>query len=405
MKWIKVQVPDDFDSGESMLHIVDGRAFAEGARGTPEYDRIGDPFRPTYQDVLDHGHVGLIDFMGSDTAIAEAARVSYAGGGTKKVSSDAGLIRYLLRHKHTTPFEMCEVKFHIKAPIFVFRQWHRHRTASINEMSARYSILDNEMYIPDREHAAAQATANKQGRDGLLSEEDYLAVGAAMEQLQNDAYETYRYLLGSEVKTVDGFEHTVRYNPPDAIQHRKLIMDESALNAIKKERDMRHARGEAWTPTEADIEARKRMFYEANALAVTTPEYPGLARELARAVLPVATYSQMYWKTNLWNLFNFLRLRQDAHAQYEIRVYADAMYNMIQPLFPQACAAYEDYIRHSMSFSKQDQMLLGAALNMAGSHAFVKDYGKKLGMSQREVDDFIAKLTMIRSMAHEDHEK
>lgn len=271
---------------------------------------------------------------------------------------------------------------------------------SINEMSARYSVLDNEMYMPAHAQAAPQSGTNKQGRaDGLLTENDYIAVGAAMEEAYDQAYSTYQYLLGFEMQLVDGTEHEVRFNPPDAINNRKLFVETSAMNSILAERKKRAEKGEEWTPTEEEIEARKRQFYTANGLAVTSPEYPGLTRELARAVLPVATYSQMYWKTNLRNLLGFLKLRQDAHAQYEIRVYAQAMYEQVKDLYPLAIEAYDDYVLNAKTFSKQDLRLLalllqeGWALHPKGNEARFENIRLlarvEYGMSVREIDDLI----------------
>jgi thymidylate synthase (FAD) len=219
--------------------------------------------------VLDHGLVRVIDYMGDDSAIVQAARVSY-GAGTKHVQNDEGLIRYLMRHWHSTPFEMCEIKLHIKLPVFVARQWIRHRTANVNEYSARYSILDREFYIPEPSQLAAQSVINNQGRGEVLQGEEAARV---LEILKSDAarsYDNYEAMLSQE--------------------------------------------GQA-----------------------------GLARELARMNLPMNIYTQWYWKTDLHNLFHFLRLRADAHAQYEIRVYAEQMARITADWVPLAYAAFEDY--------------------------------------------------------------
>ncbi len=223
----------------------------------------------TAHEVLDHGLVRVIDYMGDDAAITQAARVSY-GRGTKAVQNDEGLIRYLMRHWHSTPFEMCEVKFHIKLPVFVARQWIRHRTANVNEYSARYSILDREFYIPAPEHLAAQSTVNNQGRGELLEGEEAARV---LEILRDDAMRSY-----------DHYE------------------------------DMLSQEGQK-----------------------------GLARELARMNLPANVYTQWYWKVDLHNLFHFLRLRADAHAQYEIRAYAETMCGIVKDWVPLAYGAFEDY--------------------------------------------------------------
>ncbi len=223
-------------------------------------------------EVLDHGLVRVIDYMGDDAAICQAARVSY-GRGTKAVSDDRGLIRYLMRHWHSTPFEMCEVKFHVKLPVFVARQWIRHRTANVNEYSARYSILDREFYIPSPDQLAAQSVVNNQGRGQVLE--------------------------GAEAARVLD------------------ILREDAMRAYDHYEDM-------LTP---DAEAGKM----------------GLARELARMNLPTNIYTQWYWKVDLHNLFHFLRLRADAHAQYEIRVYAETMCQIVKDWVPSAYEAFEDY--------------------------------------------------------------
>ena len=227
--------------------------------------------------LLDHGFVRAIDYMGDDGAIVQAARVSY-GRGTRKVSEDAGLINYLMRHRHTTPFEMCEIKYHVKLPIFVARQWIRHRTANVNEYSARYSILDNEFYIPAPEHLAAQSAANRQGRAEPLAGEEAARV---FELLREDSERAYAHYL--EMLNDDG--------------------DGRPLD----------------------------------------PECSGLARELARMNLSLNFYTQWYWKIDLHNLFHFLSLRTDAHAQYEIRVYADAMAETVKRWVPLAYDAFEQY--------------------------------------------------------------
>lgn len=219
--------------------------------------------------VLDHGLIRVIDYMGDDSAIVQAARVSY-GRGTKAVSNDEGLIRYLMRHWHSTPFEMCEVKFHVKLPVFVARQWIRHRTANVNEYSARYSILDREFYIPAPEHLAAQSTVNNQGRGEVLAGAEAQRV---LDILREDSMRSYDHYEG--MLSQDGQQ--------------------------------------------------------------------GLARELARMNLPANIYTQWYWKTDLHNLFHFLRLRADAHAQYEIRAYAELMCRIVADWVPLAYAAFEDY--------------------------------------------------------------
>ncbi len=224
--------------------------------------------------VLDHGFVRVIDYMGDDAAICQAARVSY-GKGTKSVQNDEGLIRYLMRHWHSTPFEMCEVKLHVKLPVFVARQWIRHRTANVNEYSARYSILDREFYIPEASQLAAQSVVNNQGRGAALTPAEAARV---LDILKGDAARTY-----------DHYEEMISETSPEG-------------------------------------EAKQ-----------------GLARELARMNLPANIYTQWYWKVDLHNLFHFLRLRADAHAQYEIRVYAEAICKVVADWVPAAYGAFEDY--------------------------------------------------------------
>jgi thymidylate synthase (FAD) len=223
----------------------------------------------TAYPVLDHGFVRVIDYMGDDAAICQAARVSY-GKGTKSVSNDEGLIRYLMRHWHSTPFEMCEIKLHVKLPVFVARQWIRHRTANVNEYSARYSILDREFYIPAPEHVAAQSTVNNQGRGELLEGAEAARVLEILKADSARAYDNYEAMISQ-----DGQQ--------------------------------------------------------------------GLARELARMNLPANIYTQWYWKVDLHNLFHFLRLRADAHAQYEIRVYAEEICKLVADWVPFAYRAFEDY--------------------------------------------------------------
>ncbi len=238
----------------------------------------------TAHEVLDHGFVRVIDYMGDDSAICQAARVSY-GKGTKAVSNDAGLIRYLMRHWHSTPFEMCEIKLHVKLPVFVARQWIRHRTANVNEYSARYSILDREFYIPSPEHLNAQSVINNQGRGALLEGEEAARVLDILKRDCNRAYDHYEEMISDEGQS-------------------------------------------------------------------------GLARELARMNLPMNIYTQWYWKVDLHNLFHFLRLRADAHAQYEIRVYADSICKIVADWVPAAYGAFEDYRMGGAQFSGKGMEVL-----------------------------------------------
>ena len=227
--------------------------------------------------ILDHGFIRVIDYMGDDSSIVQAARVSY-GKGTKKVSTDEGLIRYLLRHWHSTPFEMCEIKYHVKLPIFIARQWIRHRTANVNEYSARYSILDKEFYIPTEDKLAAQSKSNRQGRGDILTGDQAQEVLNILKDDSTRTYQNYEKMLNERF---DG-----------------SVIDENKF---------------------------------------------GLARELARMNLTLNSYTQWYWKTDLLNLMNFLRLRADSHAQYEIRVYADIMLDTVKKWVPITYDAFMDY--------------------------------------------------------------
>ena len=247
---------------------------SETARVTaPELEAV--LYKPI--EVLDHGFIRVIDYMGDDSSIVQSARVSY-GKGTKKISNDKGLIKYLMRHRHSTPFEMCEIKFHIKLPIFIARQWIRHRTANVNEYSARYSILDKEFYIPSAENLAAQSAINNQGRGDALTDDEASNV---IQILKKDAEQTYS-------------------------NYETLLNESSEGNIIDESKS-------------------------------------GIARELARMNLTLNTYTQWYWKIDLNNLLHFLALRADDHAQYEIRVYADAMLDIVKRWVPLTYDAFEDY--------------------------------------------------------------
>ena len=260
---------------------------------------------------LDHGFVRLVDYMGGDASIVQAARVSY-GEGTKKVSEDAGLIRYLMRHHHTTPFEMVELKFHCKMPIFVARQWIRHRTANVNEYSLRYSEALNEFYFPEPEVIKYQSSLNKQGR-----EEDV----------------------------------------PVEIQARVLeILKEGALRDYAGYQEMNEA---------------------------------GIARELARIGLPLSLYTQWYWKNDLHNIFRFLGLRLDDHAQYEIRVYAQAMAQCVKAVAPVAYHAFEDYWQNALSFSQPELAVLTRLLQ----HTTLDEALEGTELGKREVREFTDKLS------------
>ena len=242
--------------------------------------------------ILDHGFIRVVDYMGDDTSIVQAARVSY-GKGTKKVSTDSGLIKYLMRHRHSTPFEMCEIKYHIKLPIFIARQWIRHRTANVNEYSARYSIMDKEFYVPSKENLAAQSTNNRQGRGALINGTQ---ADNILKILKEDAERNY--------------------------QHYEEMLNEKYDGTI--------------------IDDKKQ----------------GLARELARMNLTLNSYTQWYWKTDLLNLLNFLALRADSHAQFEIREYADVMMNTVKKWVPISYDAFVDYRVGGMELSAKGKIVI-----------------------------------------------
>ena len=273
--------------------------------------------------VLDHGFVRVVDFMGSDEAVVQAARVSY-GRGTKHRSEDKGLIRYLMRHRHSTPFEMCEIKLHVKLPIFVARQWVRHRTANINEHSARYSILDKEFYVPSEEVAGSQSATNKQGREGAVTHSEAAEHLQAIRELSSQAYATYEQLLNQD------------------------------------------AAGEP-----------------------LIPGHEGLARELARMVLPTNFYTQWYWKIDLHNLLHFLTLRADGHAQHEIREYARVIGDIVRQWVPLTWEAFEDYRQTAVTLSGPEfevvkQLLRGEACHEAESRLSKREWRElfeKLGIA------------------------
>jgi thymidylate synthase (FAD) len=267
--------------------------------------------------VLDHGFIRVIDYMGDDSSIVQSARVSY-GKGTKKVSTDEGLIRYLMRHWHSTPFEMCEIKYHVKLPIFIARQWIRHRTANVNEYSARYSILDKEFYIPAKEQLSAQSTNNRQGRGELITGQQ--------------ADEVLKILKDDAVRTYDNYE---------------------------------------------------KMLNERFDGTIIDEKKSGLARELARMNLTLNSYTQWYWKTDLLNLMNFLFLRGDSHAQYEIRVYAEKMLETVKKWVPITHAAFLDYRVGAAHLSSKGLKIVKSMIN--GNKISYEDSG----LSKREWNELM----------------
>lgn len=258
--------------------------------------------------VLDHGFVELIDYMGDDDAIVDAARVSY-GKGTKAYRENRDLIRYLMRNKHTSPFEMCEFKFHCKMPVFTSRQWARHRTANLNEISGRYSELPEEFYVPNIENIQKQSTDNKQGRGESFDEPMANHIASNMMVMARDEFKHYHWMLEQ-----------------------------------------------------------------------------GVAKEIARINLPLSTYTEWVWKIDLHNLFHFLKLRMDEHAQWEIRQYANAMFELIKPIVPLACEAFEDYGLFAKTFSRMEIDVLKNLLSNYSKEdvdVFCKD------MSKREIKEFL----------------
>jgi len=235
--------------------------------------------------ILDHGFVRVVDYMGNDNSIVQAARVSY-GKGTKKLNQDKSLINYLISHRHSTPFEMNEIKFHVKLPIFVARQWIRHRTANVNEYSARYSILDREFYIPKNEDLKPQSQSNNQGRSGDLS--------------------------SAEIKS-----------------YSKIIRDNSRIG----------------------FENYSKLLNEDESGRMIDGSKKGLARELSRMTLPLNSYTQWYWKIDLHNFMHFLSLRFDTHAQYEIRVYAEVMMEILKKWVPLTYEAFVSNRLNSLTMS------------------------------------------------------
>ena len=274
----------------------------------------------TYQEpipVLDHGFVRLVDVMGDDNAIVQMARVSY-GEGTKKKSSDTGLIRYLMRHRHTSPFEGCEIKLHCKMPIFIARQWIRHRTASVNEVSARYSTLPDEMYLPELGRIQVQSSTNKQGSGAALD----LQTAEAMHMLMEEGMKYSRL----------AYDHTLNHN---------------------------------------------------------------VARELARINLPVATYTEWYWKIDLHNLLHFLRLRADSHAQHEIQVYAQAIGKIVRDWVPITWDAYTDYQLNDLKLTGPETEGLISALKSVDKENFIEDAIKASHLKGREEKELRAKLDRL----------
>ena len=278
-------------------------------------DENGEPQKEI--EVHELGFVKLLDVMGNDEEVENAARISY-GEGTRKVSQTRNLIRYLMRHKHTSPFEMCEVKFHIKLPIFIMRQLVRHRTANLNEYSGRYSIMSDEYYLPQGDYLQKQSSTNNQGRDEVHPNKGALQ-----------------------------FEFNRVYDNANIAYHNLLEED--------------------------------------------------IAREIARAVLPVANYTEVIWKIDLHNFFHVIKLRADSHAQREIQDYANAMYELVKPHFPMCCEAFEDYVKNSVTFSRQERDVIRKLLEYADTKAALAGMSIKAGtlehqLGKRERTEFLEKI-------------
>lgn len=267
---------------------------------SPEAEAILDHSFP----VLNKGFVRLVDYMGNDSRIVQSARVSY-GEGTKTVREDKGLIQYLLRNQHTSPFEQVVFTFHMKLPIFVARQMIRHRTARLNEISGRYSVMKDDFYLPQKEDVAFQSKNNKQGR--------------SQEEVPSELLEKVLQQLSSDQKSI--------YK-----NYEEMIAD-------------------------------------------------GLARELARINLPLSLYTEWYWQIDLHNLFHFLKLRMDGHAQKEIREYADVLFMIGQKVCPFAFEAFDIWLKEGQFFSKHEIVAINQVLE-----------GKEISLTGRQREIFLEKL-------------
>jgi thymidylate synthase (FAD) len=268
--------------------------------------------------VLDHGFVRVIDYLGDDSAICQMARVSY-GEGTKSAGDDAGLIRYLMRQHHTSPFEGCEIKLHVKLPIFVARQWIRHRTANVNEYSGRYSIMKNEFYVPEAERLGRQSTTNKQGTGQGYDADAAAKLQAMLFHSADQAFDIYDILISDD--------------------------------------------------------------YD-------------LSRELARINLPLSTYSEWYWKIDLHNLMHFMRLRADAHAQWEIVQFAKVIDDIVRQWGPVSHQAYLDYRQNAVTFSAMEMQALRDYFAILQPHREDDGWPEPKGLSERELREFFDKLKL-----------
>ncbi|MFQ5984773.1 MAG: FAD-dependent thymidylate synthase [Alphaproteobacteria bacterium] len=308
--------------------------------------------------VLDHGFIRVVDYLGDDSAIVQAARVSY-GKGTKKISNDRGLIRYLMRHRHTTPFEMCEIKLHVKLPIFVARQWIRHRTANVNEYSARYSILDREFYVPDRA---------------------YLDTRRVEQQLEKRLTQGQPDLFGTRT-TAPKREELAAQSRTNRQGREGELSDAEADQVL---RDIQSESNRAYT-------FYTKLLNETDSGQVIDPDRDGLARELARMVLPINYYTQWYWKIDLFNLLHFLSLRADPHAQYEIRAYAEVLCDIAEKWVPLTWEAFRDYEMTGAHVSGPGLKALRELLDETtlSDEEKLAELRKRTGMSPREFREFM----------------
>lgn len=277
----------------------------------PEAEAILDKEFP----VLDKGFVRLVDYLGGDERIVQSARVSY-GAGTKSYRQDKGLIDYLLRNEHTSPFEQVVLTFHCKMPVFVARQWVRHRTARLNEISGRYSVMKDEFYLPDGKDLALQSTDNKQGRQaGELPAAQQAGILAALEAQQQEAFKGYMDLI-------DG----------------------------------------------------------------------GLAREIARINLPLSMYTEWYWQIDLHNLFHFLKLRLDAHAQLEIRVYAEAMHQIARAVAPMAVESFDRHLKGGVRLARNEWEVLKSLMDSKLTEDDLLAAARQAGLDEKETERFLTKI-------------
>ena len=311
--------------------------------------------------VLDHGFIRVVDYMGGDAAIVQAARVSY-GKGTKKTTQDRGLIRYLLRHRHTTPFEMCEIKFHVKLPIFVARQWIRHRTANVNEYSARYSILDKEFYVPDRGYV-----------DKVLATE---RTEKRLAKSRNQGQTEMQLSVDTDAPSL---EATAAQSIVNKQGRGDVLEEDEAGESLKAISRMSSA---AYT-------AYMKLLNEDETGNKTDPNRTGIARELARIVLPTNYYTQWYWKIDLHNLLHFIALRADSHAQFEIRAYADVLGEIVSKWTPAVWEAFGDYRRNSVHLSAHEA---GLVKDLLAGKSPTKESS---GLSDREWREFCVKFGIV----------